>query len=163
MATGAGGAAAGSVAQAVRRLIASCQLRPELADQLGASTRCAAANPANMVDVIQVLSDQERFAADAAKAAGRTAPTAPGWLASHPSSEQRLQQIRTTADQLRGQRPAGWADDGRDTYLRSIAGMGFGEGREQGVVRGHHFFHEPLGIAITARRVRIVNDSEHCC
>ena len=39
--------------------------------------------------------------------------------------------------------------------------MTFGDSREQGVVRGRQFFHEPLGIAITAPQgFRIVNDSE---
>ena len=46
--------------------------------------------------------------------------------------------------------------------------MTFGESREQGVTRGRNFYHEPLGIALTApqgwqivrhapRRSRIVN------
>jgi predicted Zn-dependent protease len=156
--------AAGGLTQAgAAGLIASYSREQELqADQLGAEYLARVQfNPANMVDVIQVLKDQERFAAEAAQAAGRAAPTAPGWLASHPSNDQRLQQIRATAQQLLGQRPSGWADDGRDPYLRAIAGMTFGDGREQGVVRGRNFFHEPMGIAITAPQgFRIVNGSD---
>ena len=114
-----------------------------------------------MVEVIQVLKNQERYAADAAKAAGRSAPPAPGWLASHPSNDQRLQQIRGTAKRLVDGQAAGWADEGRERYLKAVDGLTFGDGREQGVVRGRQFFHEPLGIAMTAPPgFRIVNDSE---
>ena len=133
------------------------------ADQLGAEYLARTHyNPNNMVDVIRVLQDQERYAADAAKAAGRDAPSGGGWLASHPSSEQRLAEISGTATRLAasaGRRS--WDEDGRLRYLRAIEGVGFGDGREQGVVRGRNFFHEPLGIALTAPSGwRIVNDSE---
>jgi len=165
MATGVPGVAqaAGSVAQAgAAGLIASYSRDQELqADELGAEYLVRSHyDPANMVEVIQVLKDQERYAAEAAKAAGRAAPASPGWLASHPSNDQRLQQIRATSKRLAASQPAGWADEGRDRYLRAVDGLGFGDGREQGVVRGRQFFHEPMGIAITAPPgFRIVNDS----
>ncbi|HRY89539.1 MAG TPA: M48 family metalloprotease [Rubrivivax sp.] len=156
--------AAGGLAEVgAAGLIASYSREQELqADQLGAQYLARVHfNPGNMVDVIQLLGDQERFAAEAARAAGRAPPASGGWLASHPSSDQRLQQIRTTAQQLLAQQPGGWADDGRGRYLQSIDGMTFGDGRAQGVVRGRNFFHEPLGIAITAPQGwRIVNASD---
>lgn len=166
MATGVPGIAqaAGGVAQVgAAGLVASYSRDQELqADQLGAEYLVRNHyDPANMVEVIQVLKDQERFAADAAKAAGRAPPAAPGWLASHPSSDQRLQQIRGSAKRLAAGQPAGWDDVGRERYLKAIDGVTFGDSREQGVVRGRQFFHEPLGIAITAPQgFRIVNDSE---
>ncbi len=43
-----------------------------------------------------------------------------------------------------------YADDGRTRYLQAIDGMSFGESRAQGVTRGRNFFHEELGIAVTA-------------
>jgi predicted Zn-dependent protease len=62
---------------------------------------------------------------------------------------------------LAASRPGGWADDGRERYLRAIAGLTFGDGREHGVVRGRHFFHEVLGIALTAPAgFRIGNESD---
>lgn len=155
-ATGVRGAAraAGDIAQTgAAGFIARYGREQELqADQLGAEylsrTRY---DPQNMVDVIQVLKDQERYAADAARAAGRAAPAEAGWLASHPSNEQRLAQIRGTAARLKAALPGGgWADDGRARYLAAIEGLTFGDGREQGVVRGRQFLHEPMGIAITA-------------
>jgi predicted Zn-dependent protease len=161
----AGAQAAGELGQSIAAgNIARYGREQELqADQLGAEYLSRVRyNPQNMVDVIQVLKGQELFAAEVAKAAGRTAPQGGGWLASHPSNDERLQSIRGTAERLAGTRgAAAWDDDGRARYMKAIEGMTFGDSREQGVVRGRHFFHEPLGIALTAPAGwRIVNDSE---
>ena len=133
-------AAAGSIAKYGRE--------QELqADGLGAEYLARSNyDPKNMIDVIQVLKDQERFAADAAKARGRAAPPKPNWLASHPSSDQRLQEIKEIAARYQGR----YSDEGRTRYLQNINGVTFGESREQGVTRGRNFYHEPLGIALTA-------------
>lgn len=134
------------------------------ADQLGAEYLARVRyNPTNMVDVIQVLKDQERYAADAAKAAGKPVPAGPGWLASHPSSDQRLADIRGTATRLAATRAAGaWEDDGRLRYLRAMEGVNFGDSREGGVVRGRQFFHEPMNIAMTAPQGwHIQNSADH--
>ena len=120
------------------------------ADRLGAEYLSRTGyDPHNMVDVIQVLKDQERFAADQARAEGRQPSEGSNWLASHPSNEQRLADIRTVATQYSGQ-PGHYGDDRRARYLAAIDGLAFGEGREQGVTRGRNFYHEPLGIALTA-------------
>lgn len=103
-------------------------------------------DPKNMIDVIGALKDQERYAADAARAEGRKPASGANWLSSHPSNDQRLADIRRIAGQYRGN----YADEGRARYLKAIEGLTFGEGREQGVTRGRHFYHEPLGIALTA-------------
>lgn len=128
--------------------IASYSRDQELqADQLGAEYLVRNGyDPQNMVDVIGVLKNQERFAADAAKAEGRAAPTGANWLASHPSNDRRLADIRQIAAGYTGR----YGDDGRARYLQAIDGMGFGEARAQGVTRGRQFFHEELGIALTA-------------
>ncbi len=152
------------------------------ADQLGAEYLARVRyNPTNMIDVIQVLKSQELFAADAARAAGRpVSQGGGGWLASHPSNDERLQSIRDTAQKLAAGRAttttgtttgttpgatpataAAWDDDGRARYLKVLEGLTFGDSREQGVVRGRHFFHEPLGIALTAPPGwRVLNDSD---
>ena len=65
-----------------------------------------------MVDVITVLKNQERFAADQAKAEGRPVPTGGDWLASHPSNDQRLQSITALAAQYKNQ--SSYGDEGRD-------------------------------------------------
>ncbi|CAG0926491.1 MAG: Beta-barrel assembly-enhancing protease [Rhodocyclaceae bacterium] len=117
------------------------------ADQLGAEYLARNNyDPKNMIDVIRALKSQEQYAADAARAEGRQAPSGGGWLASHPSNDKRLQDIARFAAQYKGK----YGDEGRVRYLQAIAGMTFGESREQGVTRGRHFYHEPLGIALTA-------------
>ena len=117
------------------------------ADQLGAEYLARNRyNPTNMVDVIGVLEKQERFAADLARAEGRAAPAGANWLSSHPSNAQRLAEIRKIAAGYQGD----YSDDGRTRYLKAINGMRFGESSAQGVTRGRNFYHEELGIALTA-------------
>lgn len=117
------------------------------ADQLGAEYLARNNyDPKNMIDVIRVLKSQEQYVADTARAEGRTPPAGAGWLASHPSNDKRLQDIARFAAQYKGK----YGDEGRARYLQAIDGMTFGESREQGVTRGRNFYHEPLGIALTA-------------
>ena len=105
-------------------------------------------DPRNMINVIKVLKDQERFAADQARAEGRQPSSQNTWLASHPSNDQRLQMISQEAAQY-GTRER-YADAGRDRYLAVIKGMGFGDSAAQGLVRGRNFYHPSLGIALSA-------------
>jgi len=128
--------------------IASYSRDQELqADSLGAEYLARNQyDPQNMVDVIRALQDQERYAADRAGAEGRKPPSGANWLSSHPSNEQRLQDIRRIAGQYKGR----YGDEGRARYLKAIEGLAFGESREQGVTRGRNFYHEPLGIALAA-------------
>ncbi|MDD2919816.1 M48 family metalloprotease [Rhodoferax sp.] len=128
--------------------IASYSRDQELqADSLGAEYLARTAyDPRHMVNVINSLKNLERFAADQARAAGRSAPTSGSWLSSHPSNDQRLQQISQQATRFKGN----FADDGRSRYLQAIAGMAYGESADQGLTRGQNFYHTDLGIAITA-------------
>ncbi|NJS36999.1 MAG: M48 family metalloprotease [Brachymonas sp.] len=116
-------------------------------------------DPRNMIDVIRVLKDQERFAQEVARAEGRPAPQAGNsWLASHPSNDQRLEQINRIAAQYQGNK--NYADEGRLRYLQMIDGMPFGESPEQGLTRGRNFYHSSLNFAMTAANGwRIVNEA----
>ncbi len=117
------------------------------ADQLGAQYLAINGyDPKGMIKVIGVLKNQEVFAADRARAEGKTAQKMPDWSSTHPSNDQRLHDITEIANQLKRQ---GGTDAGRERYLRAINGMTFGEGRDQGVVRGNSFFHEPMGIGFS--------------
>jgi predicted Zn-dependent protease len=151
---------AGQVAQsAAAGYVASYSRDQELqADQLGAEYLARNRyNPSNMVDVIGVLKDQERFAADAAKAEGKAAPSGSNWLSSHPSNDKRLDDIKRIAAGYTGT----YGDDGRARYMAAMDGMAFGESREQGVTRGRNFYHEPLGFALTAPEgFKIVNSAD---
>ena len=154
------GRLAGDLSQTVAAgYIASYGREQELqADTLGAEYLSRTAyDPRNMIDVIKVLKDQERYAADVAKAEGRAAPAKGNWLASHPSNDQRLEIISNLAATYAGT----YNDEGRARYQKILQGMAFGEGVEQGLVRGRNFYHGPLGFALTAPAGwRIQNSAE---
>lgn len=154
------GRLASDVSQSVAAgYIASYSREQELqADSLGAEYLARTGyNPRVMVHVITALKNQERYAADQARAAGRPAPATGGWLASHPSNDQRLARIGELAAQYSGN----FADDGRERYLQAIRGVVFGDSADQGLTRGQNFYHPTLGIALTAPRGwRILNEPE---
>ncbi len=118
------------------------------ADRLGAEYLARSNyDPRNMVDVIQVLKNQERFADDAG-ARPKAAPparTPTGWRRTRATTSG----CRTSSRSPRSYQGK-YDDDGRTRYLQAINGMTFGESREQGVTRGRNFYHEPMGIALTA-------------
>jgi predicted Zn-dependent protease len=151
-AKGIGGAEQiGQVAQTVAAgRIAKYGREQELqADGLGAEYLSRVQyDPRNMVDVINVLKNQERFAADLARAEGREAPAQNSWLASHPSNDQRLELITALSAQYKASTP--YQDEGRARYRQAIDGMAFGESAEQGLTRGRNFYHEGLNFAVTA-------------
>jgi predicted Zn-dependent protease len=117
-------------------------------------------DPRNMIDVIRVLKDQERFAQEVARAEGR--PVREGgnsWLASHPSNDERLNAIGRIAAQYQANK--NYADEGRVRYLQMINGMAYGESPEQGLTRGRNFYHASLNFAMTAPNGwRIANEAE---
>ena len=143
------GQLASDVSQSVASgYIASYGREQELqSDQLGAEYLARSNyDPQNMVNVITVLKNQERFAADQARAEGRPVAEGSSWLASHPSNEERLRNITQLAAQYKGR----YNNEGRARYLSAINGMDFGEAAEQGLTRGRQFYHSSLGIALTA-------------
>lgn len=155
---------------AAGRLASYSREQESQADELGAEYLVRNRyDPRNMVEVIQVLKNQERFAADQAKAEGKPAPQGASWLSSHPSNDKRLADIQQVAARYSGNNSgnnggnnaAGYVDDGRARYLKAIDGLPFGDSAQQGLVRGRQFFHEGLGIAITAPAGwRVLNGAE---
>lgn len=150
--SGAGRVASQVSQTAASGYIASYGRDQELqADGLGAEYLSRSSyDPRNMINVIAVLKNQERFAADQARADGRATPAQNSWLASHPSNDQRLQMITQLAAKYPVQGKGAYSDEGRARYLQAINGMIFGETADQGLTRGRNFYHAPLGIAITA-------------
>ena len=147
------GQAVSQVSQSVAAgYVASYGREQELqADGLGAEYLARSnQDPRNMINVIAVLKNQERFAADQARAEGRSAPAQSSWLASHPSNDQRLQMITQLAAQYPLKSKAAYADEGRARFLQAINGLSFGESAAQGLTRGRHFYHEALDLAITS-------------
>lgn len=128
------------------------------ADGLGAEYLARSQyDPRNMIDVIRVLKLQEAFAIEEARAEGRPSPEGANWLSSHPSNDQRLQQISQNAAKYQGS----YASDGAQRFLQVVRGMRFGESPEQGLTRGQNFYHAGLGLAMTAPAGwRIQNEPE---
>ncbi len=117
------------------------------ADRLGAEyLQRIGQDPATMITVLKVLKQNEVFSADEARAAGRPAKSQPNYLSTHPSNDQRLEEIAQIAAQYTGK----YEDAGRERYLQKINGMTFGDSAAQGVVRGRHFYHAPLGLTLHA-------------
>ena len=132
---------------AAGRLASYSREQETQADALGAEYLARTRyNPRNMIDVIQVLKNQERFVADQARVEGKQVPEGGNWLASHPSNDKRLADIQQVATRYQGT----YGDDGRARYLQAIEGMPYGDSAAQGLVRGRGFYHEGLGIALTA-------------
>ena len=116
-------------------------------------------DPRNMVDVINVLKNQERFAAEQAQSQGRSAPAQNSWLSSHPSNDQRLDSITRLSAQYKSNTP--YNDEGRARYQQILEGVAFGESPEQGLTRGQNFYHAGLGFALTAAAGwRIQNEAD---
>jgi len=155
--SGAGRLASEVSQTAAAGYIASYGREQELqADGLGAEYLARNAyNPRNMIKVIGALKEQERFAADLARAAGRAAPAGSSWLASHPSNDQRLAQI----SQLAGQYQGNFVDEGRARYLAAVRDMNFGDSAEQGLTRGQNFYHPALGITLSAPTGWLIQNS----
>ena len=115
------------------------RLGAEYLDRIGQS-------PDTMITVLQVLKQNEVFSADEARAAGRPPQRMPNYLSTHPSNDQRLEEIAQIAAQYSGK----YGDAGRSRYLQKINGMTFGDSPAQGLVRGRHFYHAPLGLTLQA-------------
>jgi predicted Zn-dependent protease len=158
---GAGELLGGAAQNAAAGYVAKYGREQELqADGLGAEYLSRVQfDPRNMIDVINVLKNQERFAADLAKAEGRAVPEQNSYLASHPSNDQRLETITRLSAQYKSATP--YQDEGRARYLQAIEGVAFGESAEQGLTRGRNFYHQGLNIAVTAPQGwKILNEAE---
>ena len=114
-------------------------------DRLGAEYLAKAGyNPQAMIEVVGVLKNQELFAAEQAKRNGRQAKTYHGTFDTHPSNDERLQQVVASAGKYSVAAPR----EGRSSYLNKMSGVIFGDSPEQGVIRGNALLHEKLGLAI---------------
>ncbi len=116
------------------------------ADGLGAEYLARSGyRPDAVLEVIGVLKDQDTFARQQAAERGKQVESYHGLFASHPTHDQRLQQVVGQARELStgsSQRV------GRDDYLKAIDGMVYGDSEAQGVVRGQRFYHVPLNIRL---------------
>jgi predicted Zn-dependent protease len=117
------------------------------ADGLGAEYLARAGyRPDAVLKVIGVLKDQDSYTRQRADAEGRPVPDGyHGLFATHPTHDQRLQQVVSRAEGLTtGDRQR----TGRDEYLKMIDGLIYGDSPEQGIVRDNRFYHAGLDMAL---------------
>ena len=103
-------------------------------------------DPQAMIEVVKVLKSQEDFARDEAQAKGQEVPPAGyhGLFDTHPDNDTRLRQVVASASPL----ATNQGEVGRDSYLKRIEGMPFGDSAEAGVRRGQRFYHVGLDFTL---------------
>jgi predicted Zn-dependent protease len=117
------------------------------ADRLGAEYLARTDyEPRAIIEVLGLLKNQELLEKRIAEREGRQPRVYHGVFASHPSSDERLQQVVGAAEKLRS-RSNGRVE--RDSFLQRIDGLAFGDSEAQGIRRGSSFYHSGLNIALS--------------
>jgi predicted Zn-dependent protease len=118
------------------------------ADRLGAEYLARTDySPQSMLDVIRVLKNQESFETQLAKTEGREPRVYHGLFSTHPDNDTRLQEVIAHADGLKSSTSSNYT--GRDQFLLLVDNMTYGDSPQNGIVRGHSFFHSDLGFTIS--------------
>ncbi len=117
------------------------------ADGLGAEYLARGGyDPNAMLQVIRVLKAQESFEVERARKEGREPNVYHGLFATHPDNDTRLQEVVGKAYALKA--AGGPTRINRELYLQSIAGLTYGPGVKEGVLRGRDFYHADLGLSL---------------
>jgi len=116
------------------------------ADRLGAEYLARSDyDPKAMIEVIALLKNQEVFEKALAAKEGRAPRVYHGVFASHPSADERLQQVVGEADKYRN------VSNGRverTAYLKLLDGLAWGDSEAQGVRHGTDFYHKGLDFGV---------------
>ena len=129
------------------------------ADRLGAEYLARSGyDPQAMIKVIRVLKNQELFDIAAAQDEGREPRRYHGLFSTHPDNDTRLQEVVGEAQQYAQPVPV---DDRRAEFLRRTAGMAFGDGVNQGIVRRNTFDHREMGFTtVVSSRLAYTEQAE---
>ncbi|CAN5169178.1 M48 family metalloprotease [soil metagenome] len=114
------------------------------ADEIGAEYLTRAGYPtAAMIDVIDILKQQEKFAMDRARAEGRTPPVNHGFFSTHPDNDRRLAEVVNAAQKL----GPGSPDAGEsEAFYDRVDGLVYGDTAWGGVVRDGMYYNVPYRI-----------------
>lgn len=116
------------------------------ADRLGAEYLARNGyDPDAMTEVVGVLKNQEEFEKERAKAEGREPRAYHGVFATHPSADQRLQEVVAAAKQGK---TGATSRIGRDEYLQHIDGLVYGDSANSGIRHGNAFYHRDMNFAL---------------
>jgi predicted Zn-dependent protease len=117
------------------------------ADRLGAEYIARTAyDPNAMIEVVGVLKNQEEAEKERAEAEKREPRSYHGVFASHPSADQRLQEVVGEAKKFKTTANARVA---RDEYLKHLDKVTFGDSPREGIRRGSNFYHRDLNFALS--------------
>ena len=116
-------------------------------DRLGAEYLANSGyDPQAMIKVIAVLKNQEIFEKQLAREEGRAARVYHGVFASHPDNDTRLQEVVAKAGSLK---TSAANRINRETFLKQLDGLTFGDSEHDGIRRANHFYHKDLGFALS--------------
>ncbi|HEX7776758.1 MAG TPA: M48 family metalloprotease [Parvibaculum sp.] len=141
-------AAGEAIGQGSQGLLASYSRDQEYeADALGVRYLARAHyDPYAQADFLAAMGEQEKLHATISHQ--KYGATRMDWLASHPATPDRVAAAKSHAAET-GVLP-GAGERNRDIYLRAIDGLIYGDGPDQGIVRGRSFVHPVLRIGFTA-------------
>ena len=115
-------------------------------DRLGAEYLARTGyDPQAMIKVVGVLKNQEEFEKKRAAAEKRQPRIYHGVFASHPSADQRLQEVVAQADKFKTLAAPGIK---REDYLKRLDKLAYGDGAKEGIRRGRMFYHRDLNMAL---------------
>jgi predicted Zn-dependent protease len=116
------------------------------ADRLGAGYMAKSGyNPDAMLEVIGVLKNQELFEKSRAEEEDREARSYHGLFSTHPKNDKRLQEIIRTA------KTSQYTQGGkinRESFIRALEGLTFGDSEAEGIVRDNRFYHKKLDFRL---------------
>lgn len=116
------------------------------ADRLGAEYLARNAyDPDAMLQVIGVLKNQEEFEKERAKAENREPRIYHGVFASHPSADQRLQEVVGESKQAL---TTNATRVGREDYVKQVNGLIYGDGPKAGVRHKSAFYHRDMNFGV---------------
>lgn len=116
-------------------------------DRLGAEYLARTGyDPQAMIKVIGILKNQEEFEKKRAEVEKRQPQIYHGVFASHPSTDNRLQEVVAEADKFKTLAAPQVA---REVYLKHVDNLGYGDSAGEGVRRGRMFYHRDLNMALT--------------
>lgn len=118
------------------------------ADRLGAEYLALSGyNPDAMLEVIGVLKNQELFEIKLALEENRKPRIYHGVFSTHPDSDTRLKEVVGYAHNIK-EAATESTFVGRSEYLQRVDGLVYGEGTDQGLLRGRDFYHGNLGFSL---------------
>jgi predicted Zn-dependent protease len=116
------------------------------ADRLGAEYLARADyDPEKMLEVVGILKNQEEFELQRAREEGREPRVYHGVYSTHPENDQRLQEVVRAADRFKNPDPR---TPDPEIFLELMENVTFGYSEDQGILRGHRFYHKDLDFTL---------------